>query len=391
MSTSVPGPSDPRLSGPHLSGLPGPAAAPPVLLVTADPDLRAGVQRLAAAAGVGLEVHDVAAAPASWRAATIALLGADAVGRVAESSWPRRAEVVVVAHRVADPDPRLFRAALAAGARDVLVLPADDARLQDLLTDAADRPVGAGPGGRVIGFVAGSGGAGATTLAAAVAELAADDRPCLAVDLDPWGGGLDRVLGLEGEDGLRWDGLDGVQGRIGAGALRDAVPRRDDLGVLAWGPPSGLAALDAQRAEPTAGAIRTTLAAAVRGHPLVVLDLPRSTSAGVREAAARCDLVVVVGARTVSAAAATHRVATVFGQHARDLALVTRGRARGLRGEEIAAALGVPLVADLPEVRRLTEVVDLGGGPLRAGGRGVERVARAVLEHRGTAPATGAA
>lgn len=363
-----------------MSALPsGPDPTAPVLLVTADADLRAGVQRLAAAAGVTVDVADAHMPPPAWRSAALVLVGADLVATVAAAAWPGRTDLVVVDQRPGEPDEALYRAALAVGARGVLVLPAADAQLQDLLTDAADRPIGHGPGGRVVGVVAGSGGAGATTLAAAIAERAARDAPCLAVDLDPWGGGLDRVLGLEAEEGLRWDGLHGVHGRVGAGALRDAVPRADGPGVLAWGPPSGLTVVDAQRSGPDATTVRTVLTAATRGHPLVVVDLPRSTSAGVLEAAARCDLLVVVGGRTVAAAAATHRVATVLGQHARDVALVTRGRGRGLRPEEIAAALEVPLLAELPELRRLSEVVDLGGGALRAGGRGLDRVARAVL------------
>lgn len=364
----------------HPDPDPTPDVSVPVLLVTADPELRAAVQRLAAAAGVGVEVSDSAGTPSTWREAALVLVGSDVAAVVADGAWPARSDLLVVTRHRDGPDPGLFRAALAAGARGVVVLPDEDAALVELLTDAADRPAGVGPRGRVIGVVAGSGGAGATTVAAAVSEAAACDGACLAIDLDPWSGGLDRVLGLEREDGLRWDGLQGIRGRLGAGALHDAVARREQLGVLAWGPPSGLATLDAQRAGPDVATVRTVLAAAVRGHHHVVIDLPRTTSPAVLEAAGRCDLVVVVGGRTVAAAAATHRVATVFGLHARELALVTRGRSRGLRAEEIAAALGVPLIADLPELRRLPEVVDLGGGALRAGGRLLERVARAVLE-----------
>ena len=56
------------------------------------------------------------------------------------------------------------------------------------------------------------------------------------VDLDPLGPGLDRVLGLERCDGVRWDALLQTTGRLSARSLHDALPRRNGLGVLTWPP-----------------------------------------------------------------------------------------------------------------------------------------------------------
>ena len=85
---------------------------------------------------------------------------------------------------------------------------------------------GASPG-LVVGVVGGAGGAGATTLACALAQVAAARASTLLVDADPLGPGLDRVLGMEDLAGVRWDGLCQTAGRLGARALREGVPRRD--------------------------------------------------------------------------------------------------------------------------------------------------------------------
>ena len=54
------------------------------------------------------------------------------------------------------------------------------------------------------------------------------------VDADPLGPGVDRVLGLDLVDGVRWDALGHTTGRLSARALRDSLPRRDGLAALTW-------------------------------------------------------------------------------------------------------------------------------------------------------------
>ena len=82
------------------------------------------------------------------------------------------------------------------------------------------------------------------------------------------GPGVDRVLGLDGHDGIRWDALCQTTGRFSGRSLRESLPRRDGLGVLTWypGPQGSLQAF----------AVRNAIAAAQRGHQTVVVDLPRS-------------------------------------------------------------------------------------------------------------------
>ena len=80
-----------------------------------------------------------------------------------------------------------------------------------------------------------SGGAGASTLAAALAQHARDaGSRAVLVDLDPLGGGLDLMLGAETATGARWDELAGITGRVDDRVLLDALPSADGLPLLSW-------------------------------------------------------------------------------------------------------------------------------------------------------------
>ena len=100
------------------------------------------------------------------------------------------------------------------------------------------------------------------------------------------GAGIDRVLGLEGEPGVRWDSLLRTSGRLSSRSLREALPCSDGLSVLSW-PVDRPTTL-----EPFA--VREVLSAGRRGFPVVVVDLPRHLDPVVEETVTRCDHVVVV-------------------------------------------------------------------------------------------------
>lgn len=348
----------------------------PPLLVTRDDSLLDELLRLAAAAGVTPEVAaDVGAALRSWTAAPLVLLGADLADEMARLSPPQRAAVHLVSWGTS-PDG-LFRTALELHAESVTDLPRSDSWLVEILTDLGDdRPAR----GLTVGVLGGSGGVGATTFACALGQAAGRRGPTVVIDTDPLGPGIDRVLGVEGRDGIRWDALCQTTGRLSARSLREALPRRDGVGVLTW--------YGGARGTLQAFAVREALSAAQRGHDLVVVDLPRSGDPLVEEIGARCDLVLVLVAPTIAGVASAGRVCGRFPDRS-GVRLVVRGS--GLAAAEVARATGVPVLTQIGHQRGLDESIDLGLGPVRSRrgtlGRGADAVLDRVLLTRSAAAA----
>jgi secretion/DNA translocation related CpaE-like protein len=259
--------------------------------------------------------------------------------------------------------------ALALGAERVLTLPSDAAWMTERLIDAGDD--GLTPG-RLVGVLGGSGGAGATTFACALAQVAARSGTAVVVDADPLGPGVDRVLGLDASAGVRWSDLESTTGRLGARALREALPAQDRLAALTWA--------TGRSAQLSPDVLRDCLSAARRGHDLVVVDLPRGADPLVADVVPRCDLVVLVVSPTVCGAASTTSTVARFEQRER-WGLVVRGR--GIDPEEVARTTGLPLLAEMADQRRVAESVDLGLGPVRSRRGPLGRAARQVLARVG--------
>ncbi|WP_435746121.1 septum site-determining protein Ssd [Nocardioides sp. SYSU DS0663] len=338
------------------------------LLVTADPVLVDDVRRLAAAAGVEVAVAaDPAAALRRWTGSPLVLVGADLAPELAHLGPARRPGVHVVAWGTA-PE-QLYRDAVALGAETVAELPGQESTLTGTLADLGE---GGLTSGVVLAVVGGSGGAGATTFACALGQVAAGRGRTVVVDADPLGPGVDRVLGLEDREGYRWDALCRTTGRLGGRSLREALPRRHDLGVLGWH------AGATEPLQPTA--VREVLAAARRGHDTVVVDLPRSPGPAVDEVVARCDQLLVVVRPTVAGVSSAARLCARLEDRER-VRLVVRGR--GVDPVEVARVCGAPVVAAMPDQRGLPEVVDLGLGPVRSPRSHLGRAAQAVLARAG--------
>jgi secretion/DNA translocation related CpaE-like protein len=339
----------------------------PALLVTTDDALLGDVLRLAAAAGATLDVaHDPVGALRDWAGAGVVLVGADQAAGLAAHGPPRHEQVYVVGHGA--PADWLYRPALTLGARSVIELPRAEGWLVELLTDELD---GARPSARTVGVVAGSGGAGASTFAAALALTAAARGTALLLDLDPWGPGLDHILGFDDVPGVRWDALTAASGRLGSRALRAALPARDSLAVLTW---SGGTATDLEDA-----AVREVLSAAQRGSDTVVVDLPRALTGIAEEVAGRCDEVVLVVEATVPGVTSATRAVSRIRSRGPSVGAVVRSSGGALPGAAVAAALGVPLLADYRSRRKVPEQVDLGLGPLGSRRSPLARAAREVL------------
>jgi hypothetical protein len=187
--------------------------------------------------------------------------------------------------------------------------------------------------GSVVGVVGGSGGAGASTFAGMLATAAA---PCVLVDLDGVGGGIDVLLGIEAVPGARWSGLRVDGGHLDPGLLAAGLPRWRSVAVLAAdvGPPSADAA------------VQVIDTAAHLG--VVVLDLPRSPGP-VRDAAlSRCALRVVVAVAQLRELAAARSVLASLPAGPVGVVL----RRGGLPIDDAVARLGAPLLGVLPPLDR---------------------------------------
>ena len=150
------------------------------------------------------------------------------------------------------------------------------------LADAAESARDDGQRGEVVAVIGGCGGGGASLFAVAL-SLAATDA--LLVDLDPWGGGIDLLLGSETTAGLRWPDLALQGGRLVWSAVREALPRHRGVSFLS-GTRRGY--------ELDAGPIDAVVDAGRRGGVTVVCDLPRRLTDATQAALDAADLVVVV-------------------------------------------------------------------------------------------------
>ncbi|MFD7711247.1 septum site-determining protein Ssd [Streptomyces sp. NPDC059786] len=326
------------------------------LIVTEDVELLDDLLRLCAAAGARPEVHHgVPERGGGWETAELVLVGDDAAHRLRGAG--RRRGVVLVGRD--QDDPGIWQRAVEIGADHVLMLPDGERWLVDRIADVAE---GVGAPALTVGVLGGRGGAGASTLACALAVTSARrGRRTLLIDADPLGGGLDVLLGGETAEGLRWPAFAASRGRVGGSALEESLPELHALRVLSWDrgdtvviPPP---------------AVRAVLAAARRRGGAVVVDLPRRIDEGTAEALAQLDVGVLVVPAELRAVASARRVASVAGMVLRDLRVAVRGPyAPGLDDGEVARLLGLPLVGEVPaEFARPDGSVPPGGaarGPL---------------------------
>mgnify|MGYP001618590446 CR=1 FL=1 len=327
-----------------------------VLLVTDDGPVRDAVESTAAALGLRVAVvTGVEEALVRWASARVVLVGGDRAAGLASVGPRRRPHVYVVGF-----DPvELGTWSMPLGA-EVIPLPHGVAWLTGVL--AAD----AGSATRTVAVVGGSGGVGASTLAAGLA-LAGVRRGLTSalVDLDPLGGGVDLVLGAERVPGWRWPRLLGARGEVGD--VRGVLPVVEGVTVVAMGrgPDAGVL---------TAESVHAVLGSLGRHHDLVVLDAGRSVVPAARQAVRGAEATVLAAGVGVRAVAAAARVGDEL--DARVAGVVVRLAAGGPPGVVVADALGLPLWGEVPTDRRVAADAEAGEPP----GRGRSRWGRAVAQ-----------
>lgn len=256
-------------------------------------------------------------------------------------------------------------------------------------------PTAGGPGIAVVGA---SGGAGASTLVAALGLAGGRSGcSCVAVDLQPGGGGLDVVFGIEHVPGLRWSDLVAVEGAVDGAALGLRLPSVCGVAVLAH-PRDG-------RAGPGAEVVVAVVRALASAFDLVVLDAARSAVALLGELCPALGTVVVLGRVGVSELAAVAAIATSLTSvdptagNGPPMVLL-RGPSPGASSWRrlaprrrrlcagVAVDLGVPEVGWVGEDSTVVRDVVAGRVPGRRSGP-LSRVADEVLERwaaSGTAP-----
>ena len=343
------------------SEVPGGRAAVPVVLATRSQHLQDEVARVAAAAGLELDVlPDVQAA--LGRNPEVLLLGVDLAADWRSGSWRHSrpgtdgAETIVVG---TEQDAGLWEAAARLDAVRVAVLPAASGWLAEYLSRRR-----APAAGYVLGVMGGSGGAGASSLSCWLAHEAAEQGiTTLLVDGDPYGGGLDASLASGDIPGVRWPDLADVRGSLNPVQLVSALPQVSGFALLSGA--SGLASAgsgadepgvlpapeDEAEAdgEPAEESVSAVMDAARAAFTLTVVDCARNRSASLL---VPCDAVLLVvpgRLRPVLAARSLHLRLGAVPQ-----AAVVRGPlGDGLDDARAAETVGVPLAGYLPAVRSL--------------------------------------
>jgi secretion/DNA translocation related CpaE-like protein len=338
------------------------------LVITTDPDLLDDVLRIAAEAEAIMDVAPDAAAARRWfSGAPMLLIGIDAAESCARASLPRRSGVVLVGRYEQDGPPD-WPVVHDLRAEHLATLPAAEPWLVERigrLSRAADA--------RMVAVIGGRGGAGASVLAAGLAVTAArSGLRTLLVDADPLGGGVDLILGWESLDGLRWPALSQASGRVSPPALVEVLPQRGELVVLSWDRGDVLAV--------PAEAMATALDAGRRGQDLVVVDLPRRLDDASVLALGAADRAYLVVPAELRACAAAARVAAAAAPHCPALSVVVRGPAPGgLRGPDVATALGLRLAGTLRPEPGLARGLERGEPPARDGRGPLATLCRQLL------------
>jgi secretion/DNA translocation related CpaE-like protein len=283
------------------------------------------------------------------------VLDEESAVRCGHGPLPRRAHVIVLTS--AEPAGATWQAAISVGAQRVLTLPADEHELVRELAEAGETVRDGGHRGEVVTVIGGRGGPGASVFATALAQSATE---ALLVDLDPWGGGLDLVVGSENMPGLRWPDLALQRGRLTWPAVREALPSHP-------GHP-GVSVLSGPRREfeLNAGAVDAVVDAGRRGGATVICDLARRTADAAEAALDAADLVVLITPCDVRACAASTAIAPRLRTVNPNVGLVARGPSPGgLRSAEVAEITGLPLLASMRAEPRLIERLEHGGLRLR--------------------------
>jgi len=281
-------------------------------------------------------------------------------------------EVLFTARHVTHPlvavafdDPvRAARAAIAAGARELIRWPDESDRLASAVRRAASNGHNESGDGVVVAVAGARGGVGTSTLVAALAAVLGD---AVVIDLDPIGLGQ-RAFAPAGEARTIDDLLT---------SLRDIDPDglRPHLTVHAGATRALHASASGAQLDP--GEINGLLRAARGCARFTVVDCARGRSSDSRIAARNADVRIVVAGNDVASIRGAKRLLDDAFLDAR--IVLRRERRRGISLRDLESAFGRKPDAVLETSRAIARAVDLGRLPKKAP-RSLARLASSLKE-----------
>jgi secretion/DNA translocation related CpaE-like protein len=347
------------------------------LIITGDELMLDDLLRVAAAAGVEVAHGVDPGARTAWRGAAVVLLDVDLLPAAVAAALTPRSGVVAVGR--SEPDAAVLRQCLRLGVDATMTIGEHDEALIALLAGT----LGGGSGdGHTIAVVGACGGAGASVFAAAIAATAERaGRAVILADCDPWGPGLDVMLGIEDRGGIRWDELAAPSGRLPPDALHRALPAapfgRGRTAVLCPG-------RDGSR-EISAAVVDVILESGRRAGDLTVADLPRFPTGAGDRVIESADVVVLLTTADVRGSYSAARVARRITELGALPELVVRGPSPGgIGAEDIGEALGLPVLARMRPQPSLARDLENGRPPGSDTHGPLVRAANAVLARLST-------
>jgi secretion/DNA translocation related CpaE-like protein len=357
---------DPRTPGPASLASSVPSS---VIVAMADSELLDQVLSITAVVGIDpVVLSDVGLLRQHWASAATVLLNVDLAARAVNLGLPRRTEVYLISDEKISQQAQRLSMQLGAA---VVALPASASWLSDALSNVALAGRGTG---RVVCVVGGSGGVGASTLAAGLAFVAARNQQTMLIDADPLSGGLDLLLGAERTPGWRWPRLASARGHLGD--LTGQLPSVDGIDLLSMArgesPPSWA---------PRPEQLKAVLLSAMRSHELTVVDLSRTLGVAAREALRRAELAVLLVRDDIRGVAAGREVVRQLETESERLGVVVRqGRSRLLEPHLVASGVGLQLLGSFVEDPTLVLAAERGDPPGRSGRSSLSRLCRQLLD-----------
>jgi len=326
------------------------------LIVTRDEVMLDDLLRVAAAAGVEVAHGIDPSARTAWRSAAIVLIDEILLAEAISAQLAQRCGVIVVGRT--EPDAGVLQQCLRLGVERTATVGVDD----DVLIELLAGTLSTGPGdGHTVAIISACGGAGASVFAAALAATAERaGRGVLLADCDPWGPGLDVLLGIEDRGGIRWAELCAPSGRLPPDALHRALPAapfgHGRVAVLCYGREvSGTI---------TPEVVDVVLDAGRSAGDLTVVDLPRHPSAAGDRVIERADMVVLVTIADLRGCYAAARICGRLAALGAFPELLVRGPSAGKIGaQDISAVLGLPVLANMRPQPFLARDLENGRAP----------------------------